>query len=323
MSVRRKCHVEERKVHDVYVYDLRLKDESKCFQGSGRADAEKSRRRRKQRIYWFAGGGWQMPADTSHWKFLMALLHELPPGTTASLVSYPLAPRNPAPTTFPLLMELYHTVLAEAAANDESVTLAGDSSGGEIVLCLTLAALTQNIHAPKPTSVLAICPSTDLTRENPMLKSIEKHDPILKRNFVKRTAAAWAGDWDKADTRISPLHSTHLDVFAKAGVKVDGCTAGYDILGPDGVLFRTKLAKNGVEGEWLDWDKMMHVWPLIKVYGICPESEEAFLWIADLLRRRGEEVEGEVTHDDGEVLEGVSRSPASAEETDETGVVKI
>lgn len=283
-SVKRKCTVVERKVEDIWVYDFTLKDKTKCYRYK-----ERDERARKQRIYYFAGGGWQMPPDSSHWKFLTALLEELPHGATISLVSYPLAPKNPAPVTFPQLMRLYDIELARAAREDEIVTFAGDSSGGEIVLCLPLEALSKDPNALHPHSILAICPSTDLSRTNPVLRQVQKCDPILKVNFVKRTAERWAGDWDKRDPRISPLFSEHLDALAKAGVRVDGCTAGSDILGPDGVLFRTKLAKSGVQGEWLQWEKMMHVWPLVKTYGISPEAQEAFLWIADLLRRRGEE----------------------------------
>lgn len=282
--VKRKVNVVERKVEDIWVYDLTLKDSRNCYnQGRG------SEGRRRQRICYFAGGGWQCPAGSSHWHFLQELLQELSPTTMISLVSYPLAPKSPAPITFPQLMRLCNAVLAQALDEGETVTFAGDSSGGEIVLCLPLEALTQDPNALRPQSVLAICPSTDLMRDNPILSTIEKKDPILKVNFVKKTAKGWAGDWDRQDPRISPLHSEHLDVFAKAGVKVDGCTAGSDVLGPDGVLFRTKLAKNGVQGEWLQWDRMMHCWPLVKTYGISPEAKEAFLWIADVLRRRGEE----------------------------------
>jgi acetyl esterase/lipase len=159
---------------------------------------------------------------------------------------------------------------------------------------MPLEALRQNVDPPKPHSIMAICLSSDLSRENPIIKEVERHDPIFKVKFINETATRWAGEWDKKDPRISPLYSDQLGLFRQAGIKVDGCTAGYDILGPDGVLFRTKLAKNGVEGEWLQWEKMMHCWPIVKVYGISPESEEAFRWIVDILRRRSEE-EGEET----------------------------
>lgn len=274
----------ERRVDDIWVYDVSLKDPTTSY---GYADRDENARR--QRIYYFNGGGWQLPADGSHWKFATALLTELPHGAVMSLVSYPLAPNNAAPISFPQLLRLYHTEMARAAAADEIVTFAGDSSGGNIAICLPLEALTQDPTALHPHSILAICPSTDLTRSNPKLRELEKHDPILKVNFVKSTAKAWAGDWDKRDPRISPLFSEHIDVLAKAGVRVDGCTGGSDLLGPDGVLFREKLAANGVLGEWLEWDKMMHVWPLVKTYGISPEADAAFFWIADLLRKRGEE----------------------------------
>jgi acetyl esterase/lipase len=285
-SSKRTCNIVERRVEDVWLYDMTLKDAPTKI-------PEKSTGKRPHRMYFWAGGGWQSPPGTSHWKFLAALLQELP-HATVTIISYPLAPVSPAPVAFPHLLRLYDTLLKESASKGEVVTLVGDSSGGEIVLCLPLEALRLDINAPKPQSIMAICPSTDLSRQNPIIKRMEKHDPILKSKFINETASRWAGGWDLKDPRISPLHSNELDLFRKAGIKVDGCTAGYDILGPDGVLFRTKLAKNGVEGEWLQWEKMMHCWPIAKAYRISPESEEAFQWIADVLKRRSEEEPNEI-----------------------------
>ncbi|KIW07436.1 uncharacterized protein PV09_02276 [Verruconis gallopava] len=280
-STRKMCNVNQRRVEDVWMYDLTLKYERSKVK-------KKEKGKTVHRIYYWAGGGWQSPPGTSHWRFLTALLNELPQATI-TLISYPLAPNSPAPTAFPHLLRLYNAIMKESAEKGEIVTLGGDSSGGEIVLCIPLEALRQNIYAPKPHSIMAICPSVDLSRENPAIKEIQKHDPILKVRFINETASRWAGSWDRKDPRISPIYSEQLSLFQRANIKVDGITAGYDLLGPDGILMRNKLAKNKVEGEWLHWEKMMHCWPLVKTYGISPESEEAFQWMVNVLRRRVEE----------------------------------
>lgn len=279
-STKKKCDVVERKIEDIWLYDMTLK-------ASSTTSEKKNERKSTYRIYYFNGGGWQSPAGSSHWKFLTALLEAIP-HATVTLVSYPLAPNSPAPISLPQLVKLYEALMKESASKGETVTFAGDSSGGEIVLCIPLEALRSGLDIPKPHSIMAICPSTDLSRENPIIHEVEKHDPILEVKFVKQTAEKWAGEWDKKDPRISPLQANDLDLFRRNSIFVDGCTAGNDVLGPDGVLFRAKLAKNGVEGEWLQWEKMMHCWPIAKSYGISPESEEAFQWIAAVLRKRSE-----------------------------------
>jgi acetyl esterase/lipase len=277
-SVQKKCIIVERNVEDVWIYDITRKKPLPYN------DSEAAK---THRIYYFAGGGWQTPPSPSHWKFLAALLEKLP-NTVISLVSYPLAPGSPAPIAFPILLELYNTLLAESAKNSEMVTFAGDSAGGNIVLCLVIEALHLDSNTAAPDSIMAICPSADMRRNHPSLPSLEKHDPILRIDFVKSTAKAWTGTWELSDRRVSPVQAD-VSLLAKAGVKVDGLTAGHDLLGPDGVIFREMLDENGVEGSWLHWEKMMHCWPLASVYNVFPESKIAFQWIVDVLKCRGKE----------------------------------
>jgi acetyl esterase/lipase len=274
--------VQERKVDDIWIYDLRLKKPPVV---------EKEKQEKLHRVYYFAGGGWQTPPTPSHWKFLQAMLQGLP-DTTITVVSYPLAPNSPAPVAIPQLLKLYHTLLTESNINDETVTLAGDSAGGNLVLCLPLEALRFNPDAPRPYSIMAICPSANMHRDYPGLAEIEKVDPILRIAFIEKTAREWQGEWDDSDPRVSPIRAD-LGLLQRAGIKVDGVTGGYDLLAHDGVQFREKLSEARVEGEWLQWDKMMHCWPLAKTYRIFPESEEAFQWIVKILRRRGEEGGGQ------------------------------
>ena len=61
-------------------------------------------------------------------------------------------------------------------------------------------------------------------------------------------------------------------------------TGGYDILTPDGLLFRDRLVEAGVGGSWLHWEKQMHVFPLAWRYGLR-ESREAKDWCVDVLRK--------------------------------------
>jgi len=212
------------------------------------------------------------------------------PGTTVSLVSYPLAPNNGAPTSFPWLLQFYREIMKTADQEVEQVILAGDSSGGNIVLALILEALRIDEESGSvgpspshPVAIFATCPSTDLTRRNPDIEKLAKNDPLLTPQFVKQTAKAWHADWDPADRRVTPINAD-ISLLAKKGVHVHGITAGYDLLSPDGVIFRKMLAEHGVEGEWLHWEKQMHCFALTEPYGLR-EAKEAIDWMVDVLKK--------------------------------------
>ncbi|PPJ51898.1 hypothetical protein CBER1_08791 [Cercospora berteroae] len=284
---RKRCDIHERKVEDIFLYDLVPKD-SKTGVTKEREISGTDEKKRKRRIYYYSGGGWQMPASSEHWYFVAELAQQLHPhGFAVTLVSYPLAPNSAAPISFPAMLKQYRTLMQVAQNENEDVILAGDSAGGNIVLALVITALLEDAEekAERPTAkaVMAISPSTDLRRSNPDMHTVAPKDPILRIPFVKSTAEKWCGNWPPTDIRVSPLHAS-VDVLQTRGVKVHGVTGRYDILGPDAILMREKLSQAGVEGEWLDWDKQMHVFPLISRYGLR-EGREGKDWILDVLRR--------------------------------------
>ncbi|OCL14362.1 alpha/beta-hydrolase [Glonium stellatum] len=192
-------------------------------------------------------------------------------------------------------MQLYRALLAAADNAGEKVILVGDSSGGNIILSLTLEALREDQEKveeiggtlrgsprPYPTALMVISPSTDLRRTNTTIKTIEPLDPFLTPTFITSTARAWSGDWDPYDSKLSPLQAD-VSLLTKVGVKVHGIIGGYDILSPDAVKFRDKCAQEGVYGRWLEWDKQMHCFILTWSYGI-PEANEAVSWMIDVLK---------------------------------------
>jgi acetyl esterase/lipase len=276
-SVSKQCDVHERKVDDIHLYDITRKTSL-----SSHTSADAPPQRPTKRIYYFAGGGWQSPPTSEHWKVIGEIASRLP-DAVVSLVSYPLAPNSAAPVAFPQLMSLYATILKDAEEAQEEVILAGDSAGGNIILAITLHALSEDPECRCPKALLAIAPSTDLGRDNPDIQALEKHDPLLRIPFIADTAASWRGEWDAKDPRVSPLFAD-VAPFARRGVKVHGVTGGYDILSPDGILFRNKCRDAGVVGEWLHWEKEMHCFFLAFPFKL-KESVQAVDWIIDILRR--------------------------------------
>ena len=270
-TAKKQFDIKERVVEDVYIYDFLPK-----------SHAAPDGIKKSKRIYYFAGGGWQMPPSSQH-RALCTEFAERLTDTTMSIVSYPLAPNSPAPVAFPYMMRMYKRLLRDAYEAGEKVILAGDSAGGNVVLCLCLAALVEDESTLCPTALLTISPSCDLRRQNPDIKVLEKHDPLLTIPFINSTAQKWRGEWDAADPRVTPIMAD-VSALARRGVQVHGVVGRYDILSPDVVLFRAKCEQAGVKGEWLEWEKQMHVFPLAWPYKL-PESVEGKEWILNVLGR--------------------------------------
>ena len=269
------CHVRERTVEDIYIYDLIPKD-------STSKEANAPVQALGKHIYYFAGGSWRTPPSKEHWVFCAELAKQLP-DARISVISPPLAPNSPAPEAFPHLTRMYRRILKNAADADQRVIFAGDSSGGEQVLCLTANAILEDPKAPAPVAIMAICPSIDLQQSNLEQLEIEKHDPVLRILTSRDHADKWRGSWQAIDPRINALY-IDWEPVARKGVKVHGLVGGHDILRPDAIKLRDKLADAGVKGEWLDWDKQMHGYPLTFSYGL-EEGKESKDWVVDVLSK--------------------------------------
>ncbi|KAM0256834.1 hypothetical protein ACHAPA_012004 [Fusarium lateritium] len=292
-GARKRCDVEERDIEGVWTYDLTPTSPN----GEKRSYA--------RRILYFAGGGWQAPPTGQHWTFCAEIVHRLQ-DTRLTIISYPLAPKDPVQVSFPAICKTYNALLKESSDLGERVVVAGDSSGGNISLCVvTWTMREQDVRAVKPPSaILAITPTTDLSHNNPDIAPVDKVDPILSEEAINDTASKWAPgpsnvdqqdhqtqegrekngilNWTVDDPRVSPIHAD-LTGCIRNKVKIHGITASHDVLGPEAVEFRERCRKEGVNGEWLAWGDQMHCFPLAYKYGL-KESKQGLEWIIDVLK---------------------------------------
>jgi acetyl esterase/lipase len=120
-----------------------------------------------------------------------------------------------------------------------------------------------------------------LRNGNPEIDVLIHKDPILSRKIIDDAANVWHGEWPVSDPRLSPLLAD-LSVFQRANIKVDGVTAGYDVLTPDAILFRERLAEYEVFGDWLHWEKQMHCFPIVFPYHVH-EGVAGKDWLLEVL----------------------------------------
>ncbi|KAK0386450.1 hypothetical protein NLU13_6286 [Sarocladium strictum] len=288
-KVSKKCHVTEKQVDGIWLYEL-----------VSSAQVKTTTEGPVRRVYYFAGGGWQMPPSGNHWSLIAELSHRLPE-TIFTVVSYPLAPKTPASESLPQLRKLYNTIMTDPATANDTIAFAGDSAGGNVAIALVMWALTEmaegKASSRAPDAIVGICPSTDLRHLDPKIAATVHHDPMFTIEFIQSTAKAWADGqidtpsltpagpegykaWSMSDPRVTPALAD-ASLLTRYNVKVHGITGTYDVLAPEAMAFRDRCAEVGVEGQWLEWEGQMHCFPLTFAYGL-KEAKEAVTWLVGI-----------------------------------------
>jgi len=267
------CHIRKAQIEGIWVYTF-------AKPGAGATPDTP-----KHNLYYFNGGGFRGPATKEHWLLCAEMCLKLPQ-YVIHLVSYPLGPKNTAPTALPQLQKMYDTLSSEARRQGSTITLMGDSAGANIALVLGMYAASSFLENPTGEvcslrNIVAICPPTDMRNGNPEIDILLPKDPILSRKVIDGAADIWHGEWPVADPRLSPLLAD-LSVLRRANIKVDGVTAGFDILTPDAILFRDRLAEFDVSGDWLHWEKQMHCFPIMFPYHVH-EGVAGKDWLLEIL----------------------------------------
>ncbi|APA09113.1 hypothetical protein SS1G_03007 [Sclerotinia sclerotiorum 1980 UF-70] len=286
-STKKHCQITEHQIADTYIYTF------SSLSPPSSPSASPSSRIILDKLYYFAGGGFRSGALKEHWTLCAELCRKLPE-YQINLVSYPLAPNSPATHSLPHLRRFYDAVAAQAQDDGCRISLMGDSSGGNIALVLGIYGANQYLEGGcgeeeicPLRNIMVMSPPTDLRNTHPGIDEIDTHDPILSRTVITEVAERWGHELAVDDPTVSPLLAD-LSVFKKANVQVDGVVGLYDCLAPDSVEFRKKLESEGVKGEWLEWDKQMHCFPLTFSYRI-PEGVFGKDWIVEVLRRNVED----------------------------------
>ena len=286
-SIYTSCYVNEIQVNHIYLYNVIAKPSSTTYTKL-LTTAQTSSTPRHQLLY-FAGGGFQSPPAKEHWKLLAELATQLSDIYTVALVSYPLAPHSPASASLPELHTLLQYFIDDANLANGTVTLVGDSAGGNVALSIALQYATKLKGQERSSSyqslkdVLVISPPTDLRNSNPGIALADRKDPVLSAGLVESVAKAWAGDWPRDRPELSPVLAD-INALKQAGIRIHGVIGTYDVLAPDAIAFRKLCQQNSVKGEWLEWNGQMHCFPLAFAYGL-PEGKRGKDWVIDVLKR--------------------------------------
>jgi acetyl esterase/lipase len=216
-------------------------------------------------VVYLHGGAWVNEIASQHWRLAAQIAVEA--GLQVVVPIYPLVPFTTAAEVMPMVAEL----VAEKAAADHSVCLAGDSAGGQMALSAALM-LRDEHRLALPRTVL-ISPVLDVSLANPLISAV--NDPWLTRAGLLEFAGRWRGDLAAADPMVSPLNG---DLSGLGPLTVFSGTR--DILNPDARLLAEKAAAAGVDIEYHERRGLVHVYPLTPT----PEGRAARALIVQRLR---------------------------------------
>ncbi|MBP5184705.1 MAG: alpha/beta hydrolase [Lachnospiraceae bacterium] len=152
----------------------------------------------------YAHGGGYVTGNLNYARILGAKL-ALSTGFTTFSFDYRLAPEHPYPAALEDAVKVFEYLTG--LYPPERILFAGDSAGGNLVLCLAQKLLAEGKKLPD--MLLLFSPWTDMTATAPSYETYKNMDPILTKEYVTEAAKVYiAGQGSDDDPRFSPLSGT-------------------------------------------------------------------------------------------------------------------
>lgn len=219
-------------------------------------------------VLYLHGGAYVGGFNAHQWRFMDKLARQT--GCTVIAPAYHLAPWADYARAYADLTALYRALVAEHP--DRRLILMGDSAGGGLALGLAEALAASG--DPLPERLVLFSPWVDVSMDNPDIADYLPVEPMLHFDLVKVHGRYWAGDADTHHWQVSPLFGE------MAGLPPVTMTCGTrELLYPDILLARDRLADAGVDVTLRTGRGLNHDWPLMEI----PEADAVFEEIAGMV----------------------------------------
>ena len=225
-------------------------------------------------IFYVHGGAFVKRQNNLHFNLFTTIVKKT--GFMLIAPNYPLVPHGHVDDIYEHLELCYEEV--KLLYPKHKIIFMGDSAGGGLAL-----GLTQRLHQKegiKDQSVILISPWLDISMSHPMIKDIQKNDPILNHQTLKDIGQMYKGSHDYHDKIVNPL------IMPFKGIKqVYVWTGTYDILYADAIMLEEKCIKQDIDIKMHVYEEMLHTW----IYFGVPESKMAMKEIIETVLHLSEE----------------------------------
>ena len=210
------------------------------------------------RLLYVHGGGFMLGSAFGYRHLSGALA--LAAGAGALVPDFRLAPEHPFPAGLEDLLAAYRWLIERTAP--EQVVLAGDSSGGGMVMSMLLSLKRDGL--PLPGGALLFCPGIDLTFD---LRE-EGDEPVLSADIARRVVDGYLGSHPIDDPIVSPLTA---DLTGLPPLLVQAATG--DERCPEAQALAARAREQGVDARLELYPVETHVFQLFWTF--LPEATEA------------------------------------------------
>lgn len=210
---------------------------------------KKEDKKSEKYILYLHGGAYILEATYKHWQFLEDIVSRTE--MTLILPDYPLAPKNTYKEVFNMIEPLYKEIIKKVGK--DNLILMGDSAGGGMAVGLLQKIGEENGQMPEKTILLS--PWLDVRMNNPKIDEVEKLDPVLLKEGLKAVGKAYAGEDGMESYLVNPILGP-LDKLENIVLY----TGTYDMLNPDAHVFLEKAKEAGLDIDFREKEKAIHIW---------------------------------------------------------------
>jgi acetyl esterase/lipase len=221
----------------------------------------------KKLILFIHGGAFVSGPAQHHWDMVKHLIKTTE--ATVWMCDYPKAPESKIEE----INRNMDAVFAKAKQEFKTITVMGDSVGGNLAMSLTQRLIKQ--QQDLPSLLLLITPVLDASFSNPEIDTVDKSDPMLSKKGVLSAKKMAYGSGDLKDSDMSPIYG-EFRVFPKTVLFL----AENDITYPDQKRLIKKLDDERIDFEVVLGENMPHIWPLLPV---MHEAKTARTQISEIL----------------------------------------
>jgi len=205
----------------------------------------------KDLIIFYHGGGFIFVSSRSH-RVIATHLSRVSGGPVLA-ADYRLAPEHPAPAAHDDAFATYEWALANGYS-PKTMTLCGDSAGGNLALATALRARDRGLALPGALALYS--PAVDLANEGETFKTLADA-PLLTPELMRLVAMLYVGGGDAKARGVSPLYA---DFRGLPPTLIH--VGSWEILLSDSSRLAEAMRKAGVRVELKVWDGMCHDWQL-------------------------------------------------------------